>query len=171
LVFTGARRGEVLSATWDQFDLTPSVWTKPSSHTKQKRTHRVPLSAPAVALLTSIRERQEGGQRFVFPGDLPGRPLTDIKKSWAAVCKRAGIENARAHDLRHTFASILVSGGDSLPLIGAMLGHSQVSTTARYAHLADDPMRAAAERVGAVFEAANEAARESADVVPLRGPK
>ena len=159
--------GEVLRATWDQFDLAASTWTKPSSHTKQKRTHRVPLSAPALALLTSIRDRQEDGQRFVFPGDVPGRPLTDIKRTWAAVCKKAKIEGARLHDLRHTFASILVSGGGSLPLIGAMLGHSQVSTTARYSHLADDPLRAAAERVGAAYEAAR-AAANPADVVPLR---
>jgi integrase len=166
LVLTGARRGEALAATWDQFDLAASTWTKPSSHTKQKRTHRVPLSAPAVALLTSIRERQGDGQCFVFPGDVPGRPLTDVKRTWAAVCKKAVIEGARLHDLRHTFASILVSGGGSLPLIGAMLGHTQVSTTARYSHLADDPLRAAAERVGAAYEAAK--AAKPADVVPLR---
>ena len=170
LVLTGARRGEVLGATWDQFDLMASKWVKPSSHTKQKRTHRVPLSAPAVALLASIRERQGDGEQYVFPGDVPERPLTDIKRSWAAVCKKAGIQGARLHDLRHTFASILVSGGGSLPLIGAMLGHSQVSTTQRYSHLADDPLRAAAERVGAAYEAARAAAKP-AEVVRLRGKK
>ncbi len=67
LVLTGARRGEALAATWDQFDLATSTWTKPSSHTKQKQIHRVPLSAPAVALLVSIRERQEDGQPFASP--------------------------------------------------------------------------------------------------------
>jgi integrase len=169
LALTGARRGEALSATWDQFDFATSTWVKPSAHTKQKRIHRAPLSAPAVELLTSIRQRQRDGERFVFPGDVPGQPLTDVKKSWAAVCKRAGIEGARLHDLRHTFASILVSGGGSLPLIGAMLGHTQVSTTARYAHLADDPLRAAAERVGAVYKAAQIA--RPAEVVPLQGKR
>jgi integrase len=170
LMLTGARRTEALSATWDQFDLAAGVWTKPSSATKQRKMHRVPLSPPARQLLANIREQQQDDQRYVFPGEVPGRPLTDVKKSWAAVCKRAGIEGARLHDLRHTFASILVSGGGSLPLIGAMLGHTQVSTTARYAHLADDPLRAAAERVGAVFEAAA-AAKPAAEVVPIRGNK
>lgn len=103
---------------------------------------------------------------LVFPGDVPGRPLTDLRKTWASVCKKAGIEGCRVHDLRHTFASILISGGGSLPLIGRMLRHSQVSTTARYSHLADDPLRAAAERVGAVIEAANSAVKP-ADVVQL----
>lgn len=170
LVLTGARRGEVLGAEWSQFDLAASTWTKPSSHTKQKRPHRVPLSAPAVALLTSIRERQGDGERYVFPGDKPGRPLTEIKRSWSAVCKKAKIEGARVHDLRHTFASILVSGGGSLPLIGAMLGHTQASTTHRYSHLADDPLREAAERVGAAYEAARTAAKP-AEVVSLRSTK
>jgi integrase len=182
-MLTGARRGEALGATWDQFDLSAGVWTKPSAHTKQKRSHRVPLSAPAVQLLMSIRQRQVDAeerarragkqvapQPFVFPGDVAGRPLTDLKKSWAAVCKKAKIEGARVHDLRHTFASILVSGGGSLPLIGAMLGHTQVSTTARYSHLVDDPLRVAAERVGAVFEAAA-AAKPAAEVLSLRGNK
>jgi len=170
LLLTGARRGEVLGATWEMFDFDSGVWVKPSAHTKQCRMHRVPLSAPALQLLMSIRRRQGDGERFVFPGDVAGRPLTDVKKSWAAVCKKAGIEGARLHDLRHTFASILVSGGGSLPLIGAMLGHTQVATTARYAHLADDPLRAAAERVGAVYEAAA-AAKPPAQVVPLAGKR
>lgn len=169
LMLTGARRGETLSATWDQINFEAAVWTKPSAATKQKRLHRVPLSAPAVELLTSIRQRQSAAERFVFPGDVPGRPLSDVKKSWAAVCKRAGIEGVRLHDLRHTFASILVSGGGSLPLIGAMLGHTQVSTTARYAHLADDPLRAAAERVGEVWKAAETA--KLGEVVRLRGKR
>ena len=201
LVLTGARRGETLSATWEQFDLEAGVWTKPSAATKQRKSHRIPLSPPAREHLVSIRQRQDVGERFVFPGDVPGRPVTDVKKSWAALTARAtvllwasqpetpagklvarlreskpegalpslaecravakdlpaGLTDARLHDLRHSFASVLVSGGASLPLIGAMLGHTQVSTTARYAHLADDPLRAAAERVGEVWKAAETA--------------
>lgn len=80
----------------------------------------------------------------------------------------AGLTDARAHDLRHTYASIIVSGGGSLPLIGALLGHTQVSTAQRYSHLADDPLRTATERVGAVIEAAS-SAMKTAEVVPLRG--
>ncbi len=149
LMLTGARRGEVLGARWDMFDLEAGLWVKPSGHTKQRREHRVPLSAPVRALLMEMRDRAEGP--YVFPGKSPDQPLTDIKKTWASVCRKAGVEDARVHDLRHSFASILVSRGASLPLIGALLGHTQVATTARYAHLYDEPLREAAELVGSAI--------------------
>ena len=76
-----------------------------------------------------------------------GKAITDIKKTWASVTNSAHIENARIHDLRHTFASIGVSQGQSLPIIGAMLGHTQAQTTARYAHLYDSALQLAAEAV------------------------
>lgn len=153
LLLTGARRGEVLSATWDQFDFNSGVWTKPYSGTKQKRDHRVPLSTPALKLLVNMQaEAAADGQRYVFPGT--NGHLTEIKKSWASVCKAAGIEGARLHDLRHSFASVLASSGLSLPIIGQLLGHSQTATTARYAHLLDDPLRAATERAGEIITAA-----------------
>lgn len=187
LMLTGARRGEVLGATWDMFDLENGIWTKPSAHTKQRRLHRVPLSAPAVELLIAIKEQairtaQEQGvalSPYVFPGT-QGKPLTDIKRTWVSVCCKAGLATqvhkrgrngrlvkdkigkpvliwqptVRIHDLRHSFASILVSAGASLPLIGQMLGHTQVQTTQRYAHLFDDPLRKAAETVGKVITTA-----------------
>lgn len=175
LMLTGARRGEVLGATWDMFNLEAGIWIKPSSHTKQRKEHRAPLSAPAIQLLVTLRAaaieraRAEGREPYpyVFPGR-DGRPLTDVKRTWRAVCKAAGLTQpvapaaaegetatewrptARLHDLRHTFASILASDGLSLPIIGALLGHTQVQTTSRYAHLLDDPLRAAVERVGVV---------------------
>lgn len=165
LLLTGARRGEVLGATWDQFDLAEGVWTKPSSHTKQKREHRVPLSAPARQLLVEMRA---GAEREPSPYLFPARPgsdsehLTEIKKSWVALCKAAGISGVRIHDLRHSYASFLASAGLSLPIIGALLGHTQPSTTARYAHLFDDPLRQATERVGAIV-----AGNGGAEVVPI----
>ena len=90
---TGARRGEALGATWDMFDLDAGVWVKPSSHTKQKRTHRVPLSRPAVGLLAAIRSGQDPHERYVFPGDKPGAHLTDIKKTWASVTAKATVSD------------------------------------------------------------------------------
>ena len=85
--------------------------------------------------------------QYAFPGR-GGRPLTDIKKLFASLLKDTSIENFRLHDLRHSFASILATGGQSLPVIGALLGHTQVTTTARYAHLLDDALRDAASAVG-----------------------
>lgn len=157
LLLTGARRGEALMATWAQFDLAAGVWTKPSSNTKQKRSHRVPLSDAAQAVLREMREEGDRLQRYgiitpyVFPSvKCPAEPLTEVRRTWASVCGTAGVQGVRLHDLRHSFASALVSGGVGLPTIGAMLGHSQPRTTARYAHLYDTTLRDAAERVGAL---------------------
>jgi integrase len=148
LLLTGARRGEALNARWQQFDLETGVWTKPSAHTKQNREHRVPLSAPALQLLVEMRVNSQS--EWVFPSPAGTGSLGDIKKSWASLCRAAEISGVRLHDLRHTYASVLASAGASLPVIGALLGHTQPNTTARYAHLFDDPLRAATERAAAI---------------------
>ena len=120
LLLTGSRQGEVLTARWEDFDLDRGVWTKPSHHTKQKRIEHVPLSAPALQLLISMK--REASDAFLFPGNVADAPLKEIGKSWAAICKTAGIDNTRLHDLRHTYASHLVSSGMSLPIVGRFLG-------------------------------------------------
>jgi integrase len=150
LLLTGARRTEVLAATWDQFDLDTGVWVKPSSHTKQKKMHRVPLSAPARTLLADMKA-VAGRSPYLFPRRGGGGYLYSVQKSWTTACRAAGIADARLHDLRHSYASALASGGQSLPIIGALLGHTQAQTTQRYAHLLDDPLRAATEKAGAVI--------------------
>lgn len=150
LMLTGARRNEVLAARWEMFDLDAGIWIKPSAHTKQRKEHRVPLSAAARQLLAEIQVQAAGP--YVFPGRNDG-PLTDIKRTWSAVCQHAGIQECRLHDLRHTYASVLASAGLSLPIIGALLGHTQTQTTARYAHLLDDPLRAATDYVGEIVTA------------------
>jgi integrase len=149
LMLTGARTSEVLQATWSQLDLDAGVWVKQAPNTKQKRLHRVPLSGTAVRLLMSRQTAAEGP--YVFPGRQQGRPLTTLKRPWQALCKQAGIPSGRRdgitpHDLRHSFGSILGRDGLSLPIIGALLGHSQAATTLRYVHLNDDPLRVATER-------------------------
>ena len=145
MLLTGARRGEVLGATWSMFDLEHGIWIKPSAHTKQRREHRVPISAAAIDLLRRLLVTATGA--YVFPGR-NGAPLTDVKRTWQAVRSEAGLPDVRLHDLRHTYASLLASAGQSLPIIGALLGHTQPQTTARYAHLLDDPLRAATNQVG-----------------------
>jgi len=148
LLLTGARRGEVLHAKWEQFDLDGGIWTKPGATTKQKTDHIVPLSAPARELLSKLRRKRSGD--YLFPGRL-GEHRLDIKNSWKVICRSAGITGLRVHDLRHAFASFLVSDGISLPIIGRLLGHTQPATTARYAHLHDDPLRLATEKVGRLY--------------------
>ncbi len=98
----------------------------------------------------------------MFPGNGSLGHIVETKRAWRHITKAAGISNLRIHDLRHSFARELVSGGASLPLIGALLGHSTPSTTARYAHLFDDPLKAAVERVGAVITAAGNGTRARA---------
>jgi integrase len=151
-LLTGARLGEVLSSRKDHFDLERGVWTKPSHQTKQKRTEHLPLSTQAQALVASIIEAGDSVSPFLFPGNKSGRPLRDIKKFWAAVTQRAGIADYRRHDNRHTYASHLVSSGLSLEIVGRLLGHTTAATTQRYAHLADDPLRAATNRFGAKID-------------------
>lgn len=150
LLLTGARRAEVLGMRWAEIDLETAVWVKPPSNTKQRRIHRVPLSKVAVELLQTLKARGDASP-YVFPSSGREGHLTEIKRSWAKLCSLAQIEKCRLHDLRHTFASLIVSGGGTLPMIGAMLGHSQPSTTQRYAHLFDEPLRAAAEQVASAI--------------------
>ncbi|MBX9804545.1 MAG: tyrosine-type recombinase/integrase [Alphaproteobacteria bacterium] len=87
-------------------------------------------------------------KEYLFPGKVAGQSLQDIKKAWKTIQTRAGLQNVRLHDLRHTHASHLVSSGLSLSIVGKLLGHTQASTTQRYAHLADAPLRQAAEFFG-----------------------
>ena len=152
LLLTGARRGEVLAMRWDDIDLGAGVWSKPASSTKQDEPHQVPLSAPARQLLSGL-QRSDSAE-YVFAGAGRSGHVVELKRAWRRICRAAGITGLRVHDLRHSFASQLASGGASLPLIGALLGHATPATTARYAHLHHDPMRAAAEKVGAAITAA-----------------
>ncbi|MBX9804550.1 MAG: site-specific integrase [Alphaproteobacteria bacterium] len=163
LVLTGSRRGEVLSATWDQFDLEKGIWTKPAHTTKQNRMEHLPLSSQVITLLKGMKEISRDDH--LFPGRVHGKSLQDIKKAWKTIQTKAGLQNVRLHDLRHTHASHLVSSGLSLSIVGKLLGHTQASTTQRYAHLADAPLRQAAEFFGnkaqAISSRSNKAGRAS----------
>ena len=167
IMLTGCRPGEAILATWSQFDAQPGFWIKPSSHTKQRKEHRLPLSAAALQLIADIRARRREvvPGEYVFPGQRPGQPLQQLRTCWDAVCKHANLTNVRIYDLRHTFAATGAGGGLSLPIIGRLLGHTQPRTTQRYSHLADDPLREAADRIGSAITKAGKGGR----VVRLRG--
>jgi len=148
LILTGCRLGEIMTLQWEHVDIPGKALRLPDSKTGAKVVH---LGQPAVEVLAKI-ERVEGNP-WVIVGAKPGARLTDLQPFWQRVRARAGLKDVRIHDLRHTFASTAVAAGQGLPMIGKLLGHTQVQTTARYAHLAADPIKLAANHVSAAIGA------------------
>ncbi|MCK9378252.1 MAG: site-specific integrase, partial [Syntrophobacterales bacterium] len=144
LMLTGARLGEALGLRWEWVDLERGCIFLPDSKTGRKM---IPLGAFALSLLQRLP--RAAGNHHVFPGLKLGDHLHDLHGPWRRIRTAAGLEGVRLHDLRHTWASMGAASGLSLPLIGAVLGHSEPSTTQRYSHLANDPLRAAADLVDA----------------------
>jgi integrase len=143
LAFTGARKGEIEKLKWFEVDLDKHFLRFADSKTGQKI---IPINQAAVAVIAAQRPRE--GSPFVFPADRSDGFFEGLPKIWRRVRKIAGLEDVRIHDLRHSFASVAVAGGASLPIIGALLGHKDTATTQRYAHLSADPLRAASQAVG-----------------------
>jgi integrase/tetratricopeptide (TPR) repeat protein/predicted Ser/Thr protein kinase len=168
LLLTGARPGELLCAEWTAFDLKKGTWFKPSCATKQKKNEHVPLNPPALALLKEMFAKKNGSP-YLFPGSGArlGQSRKALKWAWMQVCKTAGLAtevkiqgkrkkllsrwkpNYRIYDLRHTFASHCVSNGESLYIVGKLLGHTQSATTERYAHVNDAAKRKTTENFAA----------------------
>jgi integrase len=149
LILTGARLREILDAKWPHVDIERGVIFLPDSKTGKKPVY---LSAAALEVLAGLSRIE--GTPYIIPGEKAGQPKADLKKPWAAICKAAGLEGVRLHDLRHSFASIGAGASMGLPVIGKLLGHSQAATTHRYAHLDADPLRRAVDTIGATISAA-----------------
>lgn len=143
LVLTGARHGEILKLRWDEVNFERSCLELRDSKTGAKEVFLPPA---AKQLLTNVP--RQPGNPYVIAGAKEGQHLVNIKDPWAIIRTAASLPDVRIHDLRHTFASLGARAGMSLPLIGALLGHRSTQTTARYAHLSDDPLRAAVETIG-----------------------
>jgi integrase len=163
LLFTGCRLREILHLKWENVDLERGLLFLPESKTGRKT---IVLNAPALAVLSGLNRLGS----YVITGDNPEKPRADLKRPWEAVSKRAGLAGVRLHDLRHTYASFGAGSGLGLPVIGKLLGHTQASTTHRYAHLDNDPLRRAAENIGGQIAAALEGKR-GGRVVTLRNAK
>lgn len=157
LLFTGARRGEITGLRWEHVDWEARLLRLPKSKTGAKT---VPLPAPAIALLRTIRNTWPKSE-WVLPASRGKGPVVGVNALWRRVRKAAGLDDVRLHDLRHTFASTAVASGASLYLVGKVLGHSQARTTEKYAHVHDDPIRAVAEATAKTI-----AARLDADQSP-----
>jgi integrase len=141
-LLTGLRKSELLQAKWEDLDVERRELRIPE--TKAGRPHVVPLSEPAFEFLTSLPREQSNP--YLFPGRKKGQPLSDITKPWRRVREKSGLEDIRLHDLRRTVGSWMAISGASLPLIGKVLNHSDPSTTAVYARLAENSARNALER-------------------------
>ena len=170
LIFTGMRLGEVLGLRWEHVDFDGGRANLPDSKTGKKV---VQLPAPALEVLATATKPDNGKGFVIRGGDGSSQEvaLINMKAPWQRIRKAAGLDDVRLHDLRHAFASVAVAGGHSLPMIGALLGHKEMRTTQRYAHLADDPQRAAADQVASRISAAMNAPKGGAEVVrmPLKG--
>ncbi len=168
LVFTGARLNEVLSLRWDWIDFDRGEARLPDSKTGAKTLH---LPPPALSVLAELPRLD--GNPHVIVGHKTGAAMVNLEKPWRAIRATAGLDDVRLHDLRHAFASVAASSGMGLPIIGKMLGHTQAATTHRYAHLASDPVKAAAAAVAGKIAAAmgsgsRDVGADGATVTPLR---
>jgi integrase len=161
LLFTGCRLREILHLKWEYVDFERSCLFLPDSKTGRKT---VILSAPALSVLSKLERLGP----FVIPGDNPEQPRHDLKRPWKAITDRAGLTGVRLHDLRHTYASFGASGGLGLPIIGRLLGHAHVATTARYAHLDNDPLRRASDAIAGRIAAALEPTSTASVVSVIR---
>lgn len=139
LILTGARKREVLDARWEDFDLTRKVWRIPI--TKSGKSRRVPLSDGALTLLATMPRKFDCPWAFANPDT--GKPYVSIFCAWNSARKKVGLEDICIHSLRHSHASFLINAGRTLYEVQNILGHSQVKTTQRYAHLSQDTLLAA----------------------------
>ena len=149
LIYTGCRLNEIMTLQWDYVDFEARTLNLPDSKSGAKKVF---LGRPACELLEKAPRLP--GNPWVITGMLPGARLTDLQPFWQRVRARAGLPEVRIHDLRHTFASTAIAAGHSLPIIGKLLGHTQVQTTARYAHLAAQPAMIAADSITDVLDRA-----------------
>ena len=168
LALLGARRSEIVQLRWRNVDLDRQLLLLDDSKTREKMIH---LSPPAIDILSNLP--RVFGNEFVIAGGKAGRPYVGLDKVWGRIRISAGLPNVRLHDLRHTYASIGAGASFGLPIIGKLLGHTQAQTTARYSHLAADPLRKAVDTIAATISAAMDRRPNSnpasANVLSIKG--
>jgi integrase len=165
LALTGCRRGEIETLRWRNVDFARGFLLLDDSKTREKVVY---LSPPAVSILSELPRLE--CNPFVFAGGQPGKPTGALVKVWERVRERAGLADVRMHDLRHSYASVGAGASLGLPIIGKLLGHTQASTTQRYAHLSDDPLRRASDTIGATIAAAMGRAPDNVARLHKRAP-
>src|ERR1700751_3518302 len=159
LMLTGARRNEITQAKWEHVLWTERKLLVPLS--KSGKPRWIALSTSAMSLLDSIPK--PAGCDYIFPSPITGRPCPSLWFPWRRIRARAGLQDVRLHDLRHSFASFLVNEGVSLYVVQGLLGHANATTTQRYAHLAQETLLDAAQVVGAIVSGAPAGANRTGD--------
>ena len=142
LMLTGCRLSEIQKLCWEYVDVEAGELRQLDSKIGGRA---VPLAPSAVRLLANLPRDEDNP--WMIAGKVPGSHLTDLQHPWRRIRTRAELPDVRIHDLRHTYASGGLLVGEGLTMIGKLLGHNKVETTARYAHLANDPLKAAANRI------------------------
>lgn len=156
LILTGARRSEMTTLRWSYFDQSRGLLRLPDSKTGAKTIY---LNQQAIDVLKGLPRIDKNP--WVFPGHIHGTHLVNVQKPWRTLRTAAGLDDVRLHDLRHSFATISIDVGGTLPMIGYLLGHRQSQTTARYAHVAPHPAQQVADAAGARIEQAWADTKES----------
>ena len=146
ILYTGCRMGEILNLKWENVNLSNYYIHLPDTKTGESAR---PLNQKAIDLLSSMTPKE--GNPYVFYGMIPGKPLATIKTAWVKILKRAGIKEFRIHDLRHSFASFYLSRGVDLYTVSKLLGHKNIATTTRYAHLDLKQLKKATDKGAEVF--------------------
>jgi integrase len=149
LIFTGARKSEIATLKWSEVDFDRKCLRLADSKTGAKV---IPLGPPSFAILETLKKKKVSP--FVFPAEAGVNHFQGTEKVWKKVKMKTGFEKLRLHDLRHSFASFALSEGNTLPIIGKLLGHADIKTTSRYAHLADNPVKIAADNISNAIETA-----------------
>lgn len=149
LLYTGQRRGNVQAMQWRHIDFDNGIWHIPRDQTKNEAPYAVPLIEEALSLLRDRRGEVES--EWVFPGNSKSGHVQEPKKPWADLCKDAGLEDVRLHDLRRTMGSYQAAGNTSLQIIGRSLGHKSSQATEVYARLQLDPVREAMQKAAAAM--------------------
>lgn len=162
LLLTGCRAGEILTLKWAHVDFERGFLNLPDSKTGAKK---VLLGAPALQILATIPRIKDNP--YVIAGAEPKKPRSDLKRPWNRITAHAGLTDLRLHDLRHSYASVGAASGMGLGIVGKLLGHASTTTTARYAHFADDPLRRASDSIGGTI-AALIGGTDASNVVPLK---
>lgn len=166
LALTGARKNEIRCLSWSEVDLEGGRLNLADSKTGKRA---IPLGAPAIAILAGL---ERSGSDLVFPDPRYSKePIRGLDWAWVQLRTRAGLPDLRIHDLRHSFASTGLSSGQAIPMIGKILGHAHQSSTARYAHLAEDPVREAVDRISSAVAGALTGAQAEVVSIPGRAPR